>query len=77
MIKESIRKDDADEKNDSVDFKTMLILAIATSIDALAVGITFAFLKVNVIIAILIIRNSYIYSIINRSKIRKFIWRQI
>ena len=33
----------------------MLILAVATSIDALAVGITFAFLKVNIWIAISLI----------------------
>ena len=50
MIKESFSKDDSDT-NDNVDFKTMLILAIATSIDALAVGITFAFLKVNLLLA--------------------------
>lgn len=37
---------------DSVNFKTMIVLAIATSIDALAVGITFAFLRVNIPIAI-------------------------
>ena len=41
--------------NDSVDFKTMVILAIATSVDALAVGITFAFLKVNMLLAAIII----------------------
>ena len=34
---------------------SMLILAIATSIDALAVGVTFAFLKVNIWKSILII----------------------
>ena len=39
----------------NVGFKTMIILAIATSIDALAVGITFAFLKVNIISATSII----------------------
>jgi len=50
MIKESFGKDDGDS-NDSVDFKTMLILAIATSIDALAVGITFAFLEVNLLLS--------------------------
>lgn len=54
MIKESFDSED-DKKNDSVDFKTMLILAIATSIDALAIGITFAFLEVNIILAVLII----------------------
>ena len=44
-----------EKRNDNVDFKTMIILAIATSIDALAVGITFAFFKVNVLLAIIII----------------------
>ena len=33
----------------------MLPLAIATSIDALAVGVTFAFLKVNIVPAVLFI----------------------
>ncbi len=33
-------------------FKSMLVMAVATSIDALAVGITFAFLKVNMSTAI-------------------------
>ena len=33
-------------------FKTMFLLAVATSIDALAMGITFAFLNVNIIPAI-------------------------
>ena len=41
--------------NDSVDFKTMILLAIATSIDALAIGISFAFLKTNIILSSLII----------------------
>ena len=36
--------------NDKVDFKTMIVLAIATSIDALAIGITLSFLKTNIII---------------------------
>ncbi len=35
--------------------KAMLVLAIATSIDALAVGVTFAFLGINILIAIAII----------------------
>lgn len=41
--------------NNKIDFKTMLPLAIATSIDALAVGITFAFLNVNIIISSILI----------------------
>lgn len=52
MIKESLSKE-SEQSNDKVDFKTMLPLAIATSIDALAIGITLAFLKVNIIIAAL------------------------
>ena len=54
MIKEAISKDN-EKQNDSIKFKDMLILAVATSIDALAVGITFAFLKVNIWLAISLI----------------------
>lgn len=54
MIKESFSKE-SENVNDNVDFKTMVILAIATSIDALAVGITFAFLQVNLLYSVIII----------------------
>ena len=54
MIKES-KDDEAEKRNDKVDFKTMILLAIATSIDALTVGITFAFFEVNIIVSISII----------------------
>ena len=37
---------------DSFSFKTMLPLAVATSIDALAVGVTFAILQVNIVPAV-------------------------
>ena len=54
LIKESM--DDNDEnKNDDISIKTVILLAIATSIDALAVGVSFAFLKVNILYAIVII----------------------
>lgn len=53
MIKESFG--DEENVNNSFSFKEMLPLAIATSIDALAVGITFAFLKVNILLAISLI----------------------
>lgn len=52
MIKEARCSDDEDEMDASVDPKSMLVLAIATSIDALAVGITFAFLQVNLVTAV-------------------------
>lgn len=54
MLKEAIKKDD-EKQDDNVNFKNMIVLAIATSIDALAVGITFAFLKTNVILSVGII----------------------
>lgn len=54
MIKDSTG-DEEENRNDKVDFKTMLLLSIATSIDALAVGVTFAFFEVNLLLAISII----------------------
>ncbi|MDD6073628.1 MAG: manganese efflux pump MntP family protein [Otoolea sp.] len=51
MVKESREKDE-DELDASIDVKTMLLLAIATSIDALAVGVTFAFLQVQIVPAV-------------------------
>ncbi|MGN0666365.1 MAG: manganese efflux pump MntP family protein [Huintestinicola sp.] len=56
MIKEALSKDDEDEETDSsFAVKNMFLLAIATSIDALAVGVSFAFLKVNIVSAVLFI----------------------
>ncbi len=54
MIKEALSKKE-ECANASLDIKTMFLLSIATSIDALAVGVTFAFLKVNILPAVLII----------------------
>jgi len=55
MIREAFSKDEEDQ-DASFGFKTMLLLAIATSIDALAVGITFALLPdVNIFAAISLI----------------------
>lgn len=51
MIKESLGKEE-ETCDCSMAPKDMLILAIATSIDALAVGVTFAFLKVDIVPAI-------------------------
>lgn len=38
--------------NEFLDFKNMSVLALATSIDALAIGVTFAFLNVNITSAV-------------------------
>ena len=54
MIKDST-DDEVEKRNDKVDVKTMILLAIATSIDALAVGVTFAFFEVNLLLSISII----------------------
>ena len=51
MIKESFDHE-TETSSPSIHFQEMLILAIATSIDALAVGVTFAFLQVSLIPAV-------------------------
>ena len=53
MVREAFS--DEEEADGSFDVKTMLLLAVATSIDALAVGVTFAFLKVNILLAVCLI----------------------
>ena len=56
MIREAIwGKKEEGENNGSLDFKTMFLLAIATSIDALAVGVSFACIQVNIWMSVLII----------------------
>ena len=52
MIKESFEEE---KQNDDFSWKTMLMLAIATAIDALAVGVTFSFESINIFMAISII----------------------
>lgn len=54
MVRES-RENDEENLSDSFSFATMLPLAVATSIDALAVGVTFAFLQVDIVPAVLFI----------------------
>lgn len=48
MIREALSKDEETASAD-LDIKTMLVMAIATSIDALAVGIAFACEKINIL----------------------------
>ena len=54
MIKEALSNEE-EQADDSIAVKEMFMLAVATSIDALAVGITFAFLNVNIVSAASII----------------------
>ena len=52
MIKESYKKEDI---NIGLSIKELISLSIATSIDALAVGITFSLFKINLLLSILTI----------------------
>lgn len=54
MIKEAFSEEE-EEVSNSFGIRTMFVMAVATSIDALAVGITFAFLKVNIVAAAIFI----------------------
>jgi len=58
MIKESFSKDEEKTHENPFKFVKMLILAVATSIDALAVGIAFAFFEINIFFAIIIIGST-------------------
>ena len=67
MIREAMDKDEdesivnlaeaavGEEEVNELGFKNMVMLAISTSIDALAVGVTFAFLQVDIVPAVLFI----------------------
>lgn len=56
MIWDSFKKEEKEEQKPlNIGFKTLLLMALATSIDALAVGVTFAFLQVNVWLAVALI----------------------
>lgn len=74
MIKEAFCKDNEENNDDDdISFKTMFVLAVATSIDALAIGITFAFLNVNILLAISMIGIiTFIISIIGTKVGNKF-----
>lgn len=55
MIREATSKSDGKEMNSSVNPKEMLVLAIATSIDALVVGVSYVAMDVNITLASIII----------------------
>ena len=54
MIREALSREE-EKLDDSFSFRTMMTLAVATSIDALAMGVTFAFLRVDIVPAVLLI----------------------
>ena len=54
MIFECFKNDNSEEET-TFNLKELILLSIATSIDALAIGITFSFLSVNISVAVLLI----------------------
>ena len=66
MIYEALRPDDdAETGSGKLDIKELFILAVATSIDALAVGITFAFLRTAIVPAVTLIGvTTFVLSVI-------------
>lgn len=66
MIKESNEEKEREKEISRISYKNIILLAIATSIDALAVGVSFAFLNVNICYAITIIGvTTFILSLIS------------
>lgn len=64
MIKESLKKDE-ENLNSRVDFSSMILLSIATSIDAMVVGVTFGILNIRIEGPIIIIGiTTFIMSIV-------------
>ena len=62
---EQVTESVSESKSKFNSLRTMLIIAIATSIDALAVGVTFAFLRVNIWKSILVIGiTTFIFSFV-------------
>ena len=57
MVKEALGPEEENQcaVTDRLDCRRLLVMAVATSIDALAVGVTFAFLKVAILLAISVI----------------------
>ena len=65
MIREALSKKEEESTNGALDLKTMFLLAIATSIDALAVGVSFACIQVKIWSSVLIIGlTTFVFSVL-------------
>ena len=65
MFVEGVRNNQDEEESKDYSAKRFVLLAIATSIDALAIGVSFAFLNVNILSAVSIVGiTTFILSII-------------
>ena len=65
MIREAIWGGEDHQHNGSLEFKTMFLLAVATSIDALAVGVSFACIQVELWSSVLVIGiTTFLFSVL-------------
>ena len=65
MIKEAVGNEEDEETNADFSIKALFVLAVATSIDALAAGVSFAFLKTDIISSSIIIGiTTFLFSIV-------------
>jgi manganese efflux pump family protein len=55
MIYDAIKNDDDDDAEKSLKLHMLLTLAVATSIDALMVGLSFAFLQTSIVLPVMVI----------------------
>jgi putative Mn2+ efflux pump MntP len=55
MIAEAFGRGDDDAKINPLDFWVLMMLSVATSIDALAVGVSFAFLNIPIVLPVIVI----------------------
>jgi len=55
MILEALKRERGECQKENLKLRTLLLLAIATSLDALAIGLSFALLKVSIITPVLMI----------------------
>lgn len=55
MIYESIKSESSKKETNPLNVHVLLILSVATSIDALVVGVSFAFLKIFIVVSIIVI----------------------
>lgn len=65
MLVEAIKDADTEQLSDKLDYKELFLLAVATSIDALAVGVVFAFENVKIAPSVLVIgATTFVLSVI-------------
>lgn len=65
MIREALSKEEEGATNDALDVKTMFFLAVATSIDALAVGVSFACIQVELWSSVVVIGlTTFVFSVL-------------